>query len=111
LAGGLGMGSMAVYLVIVLPISLYNTSNTFILTPQLNKKLNYINIYLILNLFRVIFALASALDPAYNVPTCALFFLIFAGLSIKQPVFAYSHEKMLKAMISSVAFLSLCQLL
>jgi hypothetical protein len=108
---GLGMASLGLYLGVVLPISLYNTSNTFALTPQLNKKLNYINIYLILNLFRIIFAVVSALDPLYNVPVCALFFLIFAGLSIKQPVFAYSHEKMLKAMISSVAFLTLCQLL
>lgn len=108
---GLGMASLGLYLGVVLPISLYNTSNTFVLTPQLNKKLNYINIYLVLNLFRVVFAVASALDPAYNVPVCALFFLIFAGLSVKQPVFAYSHEKMLKGMISSVAYLSLCRLL
>ena len=107
----LALLSLLIYILFLLPVSLYNTSNTFILTPQINKKLTYINIYLILNLFRVIFAFVSALNQSFTPIPCALFFLIFMGMSIKQPVFAYSHEKIIKGMISTIAYLSLCSVL
>lgn len=54
-----GITAFVLYTLFLLPLSLYNTSNTFILTPQINKKLTYINIYLILNIFRVAFAILS----------------------------------------------------
>ena len=54
-----GIVAFTLYTLFLLPLSLYNTSNTFILTPQINKKLTYINIYLILNIFRVPFAILS----------------------------------------------------
>ena len=101
------MLSLLIYVLFLLPVSLYNTSNTFILTPQINKKLTYINIYLILNIFRVIFALVSALDQSLIPIPCAIFFVIFIATSINQPVFAYSHEKIIKGIISSVAYISL----
>jgi len=103
----LAMLSLLIYVLLLLPVSLYNTSNTFILTPQINKKLTYINIYLILNIFRVIFALVSALDQSLIPIPCAIFFVIFIATSINQPVFAYSHEKIIKGIISSVAYISL----
>ena len=107
----LAMLSLLIYVLFLLPVSLYNTSNTFILTPQINKKLTYINIYLILNIFRVIFALVSALDKSLIPIPCAIFFVIFVGMSINQPVFAYSHEKIIKGIISVIAYISLCSVL
>lgn len=59
---GSGIAALSVYLLFLLPMSLYNTSNTFILTPQLNKKLTYINIYLLLNIFRIPFAILAPLS-------------------------------------------------
>jgi hypothetical protein len=99
-----GIVALSIYLLFLLPLSLYNTSNTFILTPQLNKKLTYINIYLLLNLFRVPFAILAPISQPLLIATATLFFIVFISLSIKQPVFAYSHERPLKGMISSVAF-------
>ena len=105
------MLSLVIYLLFLLPVSLYNTSNTFILTPQINKKLTYINIYFILNIFRVIFVLVSALYQSLIPIPCAIFFVIFVGMSINQPVFAYNHEKIIKGMISAIAYVSLCSAL
>jgi hypothetical protein len=105
-----GIVGLTVYLVFLLPLSLYNTSNTFVLTPQLNKKLTYINIYLLLNIFRVPFAILAPASQPFLVAVAALFFIVFLSLSIKQPVFAYSHERALKGMISAVAFACLIRI-
>lgn len=86
-----GVVGLSVYLLFLLPLSLYNTSNTFVLTPQLNKKLTYINIYLLLNIFRVPFAILAPISQPFLIAAAALFFLVFLALSIKQPIFAYSH--------------------
>jgi hypothetical protein len=96
---------------ILLPVSLYNTSNTFVLTPQLNKKLYYINVYFILNLFRVLLSVVSAVSQPTMGLICAGFFIIFLVFSIKQPVFAYSHEQILRGMISVIAFTCLTRVL
>jgi hypothetical protein len=86
-----GVFGLVVYLLFLLPLSLYNTSNTFVLTPQLNKKLTYINIYLVLNIFRIPFAILSPINQPFLVATASLFLVVFLALSVKQPVFAYSH--------------------
>lgn len=107
---GAGVAGLSVYLLFLLPLSLYNTSNTFVLTPQLNKKLTYINIYLILNLFRVPFAILAPTSQPFLIAAASLFLLVFLALSVKQPVFAYSHERVLKGMTSAVAFTCLIRL-
>lgn len=86
-----GIIALSIYLAFLLPLSLYNTSNTFILTPQLNKKLTYINIYLLLNIFRVPFAILAPISQPALIAVATLFFVVFLSLSIKQPIFAYSH--------------------
>jgi hypothetical protein len=101
---------LVVYLAFLLPLSLYNTSNTFVLTPQLNKKLTYINIYLLLNLFRVPFAILAPTSQPLLIAAATLFLVVFLALSVKQPIFAYSHERALKGMISAVAFVCLIRL-
>ena len=105
-----GIVALSIYLAFLLPLSLYNTSNTFILTPQLNKKLAYINIYLLLNIFRVPFAILAPISQPALIAVATLFFIVFLAISIKQPIFAYSHERPLKGMISAVAFACLMRL-
>lgn len=109
-----GIIGLTLYLLFLLPLSLYNTSNTFVLTPQINKKLTYINIYLLLNLFRVPFAILAPINQSFLIAFSTLFLIVFLALSIKQPIFAYSHERALKGMISAVAFtclIRLCQVI
>ena len=86
-----GITALSIYLAFLLPLSLYNTSNTFILTPQLNKKLTYINIYLLLNIFRVPFAILAPISQPALIAVATLFLIVFLSLSVKQPIFAYSH--------------------
>lgn len=108
--GVVGIVSLSLYLGLILPLSLYTTSNTFILTPQLNKKLTYINVYFLLNLFRVPIAIFACESEGALLATTTIFFLVFLLMSLKQPVFAYSHERLLKGMVSAVAFACLARL-
>lgn len=55
--------NLVFYLVLVLPLALFISSNSMVLTAEVNKKLLYLNIYLITNLMRVIFAIMSVLAP------------------------------------------------
>lgn len=105
-----GIIAFVLYTLFLLPLSLYNTSNTFILTPQINKKLTYINIYLILNLFRVPFAILSVIYSSSLSTVSIMFFAVFTFFSLKQPVFAYSHESFLKGIISAIAFTCLIRM-
>jgi hypothetical protein len=109
-----GIIGLSIYFLFLLPLSIYTTSNTFVLTPQINKKLTYINIYLLLNLFRVPFAILPLVSQPILIASGTLFFVVFICMSVKQPVFAYNHEKLLKGMISAVAFtclLRICQVI
>ena len=107
----MGIIGLTIFSILLLPVSLYNTSNTFVLTPQLNKKLYYINVYTVLNIFRVILSVVSVLSQSFMGPLCAAYFIVFMILSIKQPVFAYSHEQLLRGMVSSIAFSCLSRII
>jgi hypothetical protein len=107
----LALVAMLLYLILVLPVLLFSSSNTFILTPQINKKVNYLNIYIIFHLFRLVFAMVSVANLSMRVVPCSLFFLVFILLTLKQPVYIYSNEKLVKGIISAVAYVSLVPLL
>lgn len=99
--------SLVLYLVLLLPLLVYNSSNTFILTPQLNRKLNYWNTYVWSSLFRVVFVFANVLNNSAMPFLCCFYFFVYFCLTIKRPVFAYTFERTKKAMVSAVGYIAL----
>lgn len=103
--------ALLLYLLLLLPMLLYNSSNTFILTPQLNRKLNYWNAYVWMSLFRVVFVFGNVLNGASMPYLCGFFFFVYCCLTLKRPIFAYTHEKIKKAMVSAVGYAALLRVL
>jgi hypothetical protein len=60
----LSIFSLVFYIVVLLPLLIYNSSNTFILTPQLNRKLIYWNAYIWTSVFRVVFVFCNVLNSS-----------------------------------------------
>lgn len=103
--------ALLLYLLLLLPILLYNSSNTFVLTPQLNRKLNYVNAYVWMSLFRVVFVFGSVLNSAAMPFFCGFFFFVYFCLTLKRPIFAYNYERIKKVMVGAVAYASLARVL
>lgn len=83
--------SLILYLILLFPMFLYNTSNTFILTPQINRKLNYWNVVILILIFKVNIVFANILNSKLIPIACSIYFITYICLTIKQPVFSYSH--------------------
>lgn len=99
--------SLVLYLVLLLPLLIYNSSNTFILTPQLNRKLNYWNTYAWTSVFRVVFVFGNVLNNSAMPFICCFYFFVCFCLTLKRPVFAYTFERTKKAMVSAVGYIAL----
>jgi hypothetical protein len=63
----------------------------------------------LVSVFKVVFVFANMLNGSLMPLFCGLFFVIYMCLSVQQPVFAYSHEKVKKFLMSAVGFVSLCR--
>jgi len=107
---GLSIFAMLLYL-LLLPIHIYHSLNTFVLTPQLNKKLNYLNAYAWVSTFRVILVLGNILNSASMPFLCGINFFVYICITLKRPIFAYTYEKAKKAMLSAIGYSSIIQVL
>lgn len=103
----LAIFSLLLYLVLLLPILIYNSSNTFVLTPQFNRKLNYWNAYVWTSVFRVVFVFGNVLNSSSLPFLCVFYFFIYFCLTVKRPVFAFTFERTKKAMVSAVGYVAL----
>ena len=107
----LALFALLLYLLFLFPILAYNTLNTFVLTPQLNRIINFWNAYLWMSVFRVVFVFGNVINSAAMPFLCAFFFFVYFALTIKRPIFFYAYEKLKKAMVASVGYASLVRVL
>ena len=70
----LALFALLLYLLFLFPILAYNTLNTFVLTPQLNRIINFWNAYLWMSVFRVVFVFGNVINSAAMPFLCAFFF-------------------------------------
>lgn len=103
--------TLFIYLFVLLSSLIYNSSNTFILTPQINRKLNYWNAYVWMSLFRVLFVFGNVLNNSSMPILCGFFFFVYICLIVKWPIFAYTDEKIKKALLSVIGYTSFVRML
>lgn len=96
--------------VTIYPILQYGWHSLSPLAPQVSSRVNVFNAELLLQIFRVLFAAASALSPTLTLVFAASFVLLFGYAIVRTPVFCYRFERVRKAAASAVAFVCLCRL-